>query len=84
MVSEPELSCQEVVELVTNYLENALSPMDRARFEAHLAGCSGCQIYLDQMRTTLRSVGALSEDTLAPVVREQLVQTFHRWKQRAE
>jgi anti-sigma factor RsiW len=50
------MSCQELVELVTDYLEGALSPGERARFEAHLAECSGCRAYLEQMRTTLRLV----------------------------
>jgi anti-sigma factor RsiW len=54
----PELTCQQLVELVTDYFEDGLAPADRARFEAHVAGCPGCDAYLEQMRTTLEVVGA--------------------------
>jgi anti-sigma factor RsiW len=50
------MSCQELVELVTDYLDSALSPDDRARFEAHLSECEGCRAYLEQMRMTVRLV----------------------------
>ena len=50
------MSCQELVELVTDYLEGALSEEDRARFDEHLAECAGCRAYLAQMRSTLRVV----------------------------
>lgn len=50
------MSCQELVELVTDYLEGALSEEDRARFDEHLAECAGCRAYLAQMRGTLRAV----------------------------
>ena len=77
-----DLTCQELVELVTDYLEDALAPADRARFEAHLAGCPGCDRYVDQMRTTI----ALARDTRdaepAPGVSE-LLAVFRDWKQRA-
>jgi anti-sigma factor RsiW len=51
-----ELGCQELVELVTDYFEDALDAGERARFEAHLAECPGCRAYLAQMRATLRLV----------------------------
>jgi hypothetical protein len=57
MAGEP-LTCQELVELVTDYFESALGPADRARFDAHVAECPGCEIYLRQMQTTLELVGA--------------------------
>ena len=50
------MRCQELVELVTDYLEGALSPEDRARFEVHLSECEGCRAYLEQMRMTVRLV----------------------------
>ena len=50
------MTCQELVELVTDYLEGVMPAGDRARFEEHLAICSGCQTYLDQMRVTMRLV----------------------------
>jgi anti-sigma factor RsiW len=55
------LTCREVVELVTDYLDDALSPEDRERFEEHLALCPGCDSYLDQIRLTVRVVAATDE-----------------------
>jgi predicted anti-sigma-YlaC factor YlaD len=80
VTSGDELSCQELVELVTDYLEDTLSPVDRARFEAHLGGCEACSIYLDQMRTTIRVAGSLSEDAIPPAARGELLQAFRDWK----
>ena len=77
---ETELSCQELVELVTDYLEDALSPGERARFEAHLAECDGCARYLEQMQLTIHAVGGLTEETIAPEARVELLQLFHAWK----
>ena len=57
---EDELTCKVLVEVVNDYLEGALSDAERERFEAHLAECEGCRRYLDQMRTTIRVVGTLS------------------------
>lgn len=56
------LSCREVVELVTDDLEDALDPLARAHFEAHVAGCDGCPIYLDQMRATIALLRSLRFD----------------------
>jgi hypothetical protein len=53
------LSCRQVVELVTDYLEDALDPLARTDFEAHVAGCDGCPIYLDQMRATIALLRSL-------------------------
>jgi predicted anti-sigma-YlaC factor YlaD len=50
------MSCQELVELVTDYLEGALAPGERARFDEHLDECPGCRAYLEQLRVTLRLV----------------------------
>jgi anti-sigma factor RsiW len=73
------LSCQEVVELVTDYLEDALAPDERVRVEVHLGDCDGCASYLDQMRDTIRIVGALREEDLDPGLREELVGAFRGW-----
>jgi len=62
------MSCQELVELVTDYLEGALDPDDRARFDAHLDECAGCRAYLAQMRSTLRLVRASGELEQRPEV----------------
>lgn len=74
------LSCRELVELVSDYLEGALSPSDRARFERHIAGCPHCTAYLEQMRATLRLLGRIEEDSLSPRARDDLLVAFRDWK----
>jgi anti-sigma factor RsiW len=56
-----DLACRELVELVTDYLEGALAPAERARFEAHLADCPGCERYLEQLRATIAITRASGE-----------------------
>lgn len=80
MAPADDLSCQELVELVTDYLEDALPPPQRARFEAHLAICPGCQRYLEQMRHTIRAAGYLTEEAIGPGARERLLDLFRNWK----
>jgi anti-sigma factor RsiW len=75
-----ELTCRELVELVTEYLEGTLPSPDRARFEAHLDRCSHCRRYLDQMRLTIRAMGSLSEETIDPAARESLLEAFRHWR----
>jgi predicted anti-sigma-YlaC factor YlaD len=77
---DPGLSCQEMVELVTDYLEGALSPADNARFEAHIAVCEGCTMYLRQMREMLEVLGELTTDSLSPQAETELLATFRDWK----
>jgi anti-sigma factor RsiW len=77
-----ELACQELVELITEYLDGTLTPTERERFEAHLAGCAGCRTYLDQMRRTLRALGRLRESDLSPAAREELLARFRDWRGR--
>lgn len=78
---EPEdLSCKQLVELVTDYLEQALPDPKRARFEAHLAECEGCRTYLDQMRKTIGALGALTEEALPAEERRQLLELFRGWR----
>jgi hypothetical protein len=55
-----ELTCQELVELVTDRLEEALAPALRRAFDRHLAGCAGCRAHLEQVRATLRVLRAMS------------------------
>ena len=74
------LTCQELVELVTNYLENSLEPDARVRFELHLGVCPGCVDYLDQMRLTMRATGTLREESLDPAVRSALLDAFRAWR----
>jgi anti-sigma factor RsiW len=80
MTIREELSCQDLVELVTAYLEGALSPTERDRFEAHLAICQGCRNYLDQMRNTIALAGRLSEEAIPAEARQQLLEVFRDWK----
>ena len=74
-----DLACQELVEIVSDYLEGALPEAERKRFDAHLEVCEGCRRYLDQMRTTIRVVGTLTEDDLDPDAKDQLLQLFREW-----
>ena len=75
----PELTCQELVELVTDYFEDALGAAERARFEAHVVGCPGCDAYLAQMRTTLDVVGATTGLDTQPEV-SALLEAFRDWR----
>ena len=75
-----ELTCRELVRLVTDYLEGALSESDRRRFEAHLTDCDGCTTYLAQVRDTIRITGTLTEDSLASGDRDELLAAFRTWK----
>jgi anti-sigma factor RsiW len=77
-----QLSCQELVELVTAYLENGLSPEECARFEAHLTLCRGCRAHLGQMRHTIEIVGTLTEESISPQARDTLLDAFRDWKKR--
>jgi predicted anti-sigma-YlaC factor YlaD len=75
------LTCRELAEIVTDYLEDALPPAERARFEDHLSMCSGCRAYLDQMRRTLSALGTLPEATIPQQSRDDLLHAFRTWKQ---
>jgi anti-sigma factor RsiW len=74
------LSCQELTELVTDYLEGGLPPAEHAHFEEHLAECGNCEIYLEQIRVTIRLTGSLTPDELAPEAEEALLHAFRDWK----
>ena len=74
-----DLSCRDMVELVTDYLEDALPAADRARFETHLAGCEGCRHHLEQMRTTIRLAGTLDEAALPAGQLDELIRAFRGW-----
>jgi anti-sigma factor RsiW len=75
-----DLVCQQAVELVTDYLEGALSRSARRRFEAHLAGCPHCTEYLAQMRETISLTGRLAPEDLTPQMRDEFVDLYRRWK----
>jgi anti-sigma factor RsiW len=75
-----DLVCQQAVELVTDYLEGALSRRARRRFEKHLAGCEHCTEYLAQMRETIRLAGRVTPEDLTPQMREDLTDLYRRWR----
>lgn len=70
------MSCSELVEHVTDYLEGAMAPEERARVEEHLAGCEGCTTYLEQIRTAIRLTGMLTEEQVSPEARTALLDAF--------
>jgi predicted anti-sigma-YlaC factor YlaD len=82
LTTYPDLPCRELVELVTDYLEGALSAGERARFEEHLRGCSGCRAYLEQMRLTIQALGRLTEEAIPPEAKQELLRVFRDWKRR--
>lgn len=75
-----EISCQELVELVTDYLEGALSPEERDRFDSHIAACDGCRRYLEQIKVTVTLSGRLTPEQLDPEAEEALLRAFRDWK----
>jgi predicted anti-sigma-YlaC factor YlaD len=76
------LACKEVVELVTDYLEEALLPEQRTQLEEHLAGCPGCMNYLEQVRLTIGMLRNLAQEPVFPETKEKLVLAFRQWKKR--
>ena len=76
------LNCREVVQLVTEYLEDTMAPETRLRFERHIAVCPPCRGFLGQMRETLRVTGELTEESLSPDARETLLDAFRDWSER--
>jgi anti-sigma factor RsiW len=78
-MSQRALTCHEVVELITDYLEGALPPDDRRRVEEHLAGCDGCTHYLEQMRETIRLTGMLTEEQVPEEQQRALLDAFRTW-----
>ena len=76
----PAIPCQEVVELVTDYLEGALPAADRRRLEAHLPDCPHCTEYLAQIRETIRLTGRVTPEDLSPAMRTDLTELYRRWR----
>lgn len=75
-----ELSCQELVELVTDYFEGALPRALRDRFDRHIEHCSGCRAYLEQMRATIAATGTLTPESLTPEAERALLEAFRGWR----
>ncbi len=75
-----DLVCQRVVEMVTDYLEDALPRSERRRLEKHLAGCPHCTEYLAQIRETIRLAGRVTPEDLTPRMRDDLTDLYRRWR----
>jgi anti-sigma factor RsiW len=80
MLISEDLTCRELVELVTEYLDGTLAPGERDRFEQHVILCDGCAFYLDQIRTTIAVTGSLTEDSVTPEAQKSLLRVFRDWK----
>jgi anti-sigma factor RsiW len=80
LLSRRDLACQQVVELITDYLEGALSRTARRRFEAHLAGCPHCTEYLAQMRETIKLAGRIEPGDLTPQMQREFADLYRRWQ----
>ena len=75
-----DIVCQQAVELVTDYLEGALSRRERRRFEAHLRACPNCTAYLEQIKMTIKLAGSLEPEELSPEARADLTELYRRWR----
>jgi Putative zinc-finger len=80
--SADHITCQEVVELVTDYFDRSLPEDETELFEQHLNFCEGCDSYVDQMRTTVATVGRIREADVPPETRERLLAAFRDWKRK--
>jgi anti-sigma factor RsiW len=74
------ITCREVVELVTDYLERELPAHEASLFEQHLNFCEGCVVYVEQMRATVDTVGRLREEDVPPEAKDRLMAAFREWK----
>jgi anti-sigma factor RsiW len=75
-----DMDCNELVELVTSYLDGSLDPNTRARFDVHLLECDGCANYLQQFRSTVDTLGKVDDETLDPSFRDRLLEAFRDWR----
>jgi anti-sigma factor RsiW len=75
-----DVSCRQAVELVTDYLEDALSPRARRRLERHLAKCDGCDAYLEQVRAVITVTGTVGPEDLDPTTLQGLIELFEEYK----
>ncbi|MGH9076268.1 MAG: zf-HC2 domain-containing protein [Acidimicrobiales bacterium] len=84
MTGAPPLTCRQLVDAVTDYLDDAMAAPERARFADHLAACANCEAYLDQIRTTIAVAGRLTEGTarqsLGPAAMAELMEAFRTWR----
>jgi anti-sigma factor RsiW len=80
-MTESEITCHQLVELVTDYLEGAMPADERERLELHLSHCTRCRRYLRQMRKTIETVGSLPAESVSPRAQRELLEVFRAWKQ---
>jgi anti-sigma factor RsiW len=78
--SEDEMTCKELVEVVTDYVEGVLPADDRMRLEAHLRDCPACVTYVEQIRTTIESAGRLRPESLPASMQRELLEAFRGWR----
>jgi anti-sigma factor RsiW len=78
--SGDDLTCRELVEVVTDFAEGAMGDADRARFERHLGECAGCTAVMSQFRTTIEVTGRLTEDQISEAQRDAMREVFRRWR----
>jgi mycothiol system anti-sigma-R factor len=74
------VTCREVVELMTEYLDGALSAADRARFDQHIQGCDGCRAYLAELRTARMLMGSIASEPVPEALKAELMNAFRNWK----
>jgi anti-sigma factor RsiW len=74
------IACQDVVELVTDYFDQALPPEEASLFEQHINFCDGCDRYLDQVRSTIAAVGRITAEDVPPETRDKLMVAFREWR----
>jgi anti-sigma factor RsiW len=73
------MKCQELVEVITDYLEGAMAPEDVERFDGHISECPGCDAYLEQMRTTIVTLGHIPPESIDAEAEERLLHVFRDW-----
>jgi anti-sigma factor (TIGR02949 family) len=76
VIDPHDMACQELVEVLTEYLDRTLGEHDRARLEAHLSVCDDCQAYLDQFKATIAVTGEVEDEKLPPELRNFLRDAF--------
>jgi predicted anti-sigma-YlaC factor YlaD len=81
MANENQITCQEFVEMVTDYLEQVLIPETRKQFEEHAESCPGCEMYLQQVQQTIGMLRRVADEPVTPDTKQKLLQAFGQWKQ---
>ena len=77
-----ELSCKELTEVVTDYLEGTMDALERRRFEEHLSLCPACVTYIEQMKETIRHVGISGPVQIPSKLESDILKAFRSWNER--